>query len=294
MTTRACSESETARAVLRLATGRPDAQIWRIDKPEAGRQANLVRVSSTGEAIWRNHRKVIVKIFRSPPVEARPQLDRQFESLSVLYAALNGRCVDGWKVFIPEPLYICYAHSALVMSVVPGRPLSSWLEEDVLPTCIFRELPGALILAMRALWSAGSLHGDLTFDNILCDADGFRFSLVDPGLRTICTFGDQGGLWSSLSHDLAHTLFDLSISLLGSLGQPAVHRRKWAFVDALVRECVGYTGMPQLSLMELESCIRQHIEAIGSNFHQTLRKQIGLRRSARFFAEFTERRVAML
>lgn len=286
-------DNDLVRAVLHLATGRPVTPTWLIEKPEAGLQANLVSVSSSGEAICGNHHKVVVKIFKSTPSEAKIQLDRQFDSMSLLHAALNGRSANGWKVCIPEPLHVCYTHSALIMSVVPGRPLSSWLEEDVVPTSIFQELPGALVLALRSLWSGGDLHGDLTFDNILCDADGYRLSLVDPGLRTICTFGNQGGnAWSSLSHDLAHTLYDLSISFSGSLGQPTAYRRKWAFTDALVRECIQRVGVPQQSLEELESCVRQHILALGSNIHQALRKQIGLRRSARFFAKLMQEKSA--
>lgn len=278
-------DSDAVRAVLRLATGKPDAQAWQIDKPEAGRQANLFRVSSCGAPIWDSHHAVFVKIFRSTPSQSEPQLRRQFDSLLLLHMALNGRCANGWKVCTPEPLYVCYAPPALIMSMVPGRRLSSWLEDDVVPDSIFRALPGALIIALRALWSDGELHGDLTFDNILCDVDGYRFSLVDPGLRTICTLGNEGGAWSSLSHDLAHTLYDLAVSFFGPLSHPIAYRRKWEFTDALVRECVERADVPQQSLAEIRFCVRQHLQALGGNLHQALRKHIGLRRSARFFAE---------
>jgi hypothetical protein len=282
-------DSDAVRAVLRMATGKPDAQNWQFGELEAGLQASLVSVSTQGDPILGSHHAMVVKIFKSTPSVAEPRLRRQFNSLLELHAALNGRCANGWTVCTPEPLYVTYAPPALLMSKVPGRRLSSWLEDDVVPDAIFLTLPGALVIALHTLWSGGGLHGDLTFDNILCDVDNYRLSLVDPGLRTICTFGNEGGsAWSSLSHDLTHVLYDLSVSIFGPISHPIAYRRKWAFVDALVRECVDRAEMPQESLAEFQYCVRLHLQALGSSLLHALRKQIGLRRSARFFARLKE------
>ena len=55
------------------------------------------------------------------------------------------------------------------MSITPGERLGSLLEREFqLRPNLRRSLPHALVEAMNHLWSQGELHGDLTFDNILC------------------------------------------------------------------------------------------------------------------------------
>jgi hypothetical protein len=278
-------DNDAARAVLRMATAKSDARNWQFGKPEAGLQANLVSVSTKGDPILGSHRAVVVKVFKSAPPVAESQMRRQINSISELHAALNGRGANGWTVCTPEPLYVTYAPPALLMSMVPGRSLSSWFEDDVVPDDIFLTLPAAIVTALHALWSGGGLHGDLTFDNVLCDVDNHRLSFVDPGLRTICTLGNEcGGACSLSSHDLTHSLYDLSISLFGPISHPVAYRRKWTFVDALVRECVERAEAHQESVEEFQYCLQRHLQALGGSPLQTLRKQIGLRRSARFFS----------
>src|SRR5260370_12801329 len=107
----------------------------------------------------------------------------QFGLLSRLHAALDGRIIDGWKIFVPKPLYICASPLALVMTVVPGRTLILCLGNgDHATSQMLESAPPAIGSAMARRWPSGQLHRDLNFNNILCDIHNKGLAFVNLAL----------------------------------------------------------------------------------------------------------------
>jgi len=95
---------------------------WVIEQLAEGVEANIYRVRCSDHhlPVWQDYRSVAIKLYKpwlSPDIKL---VRRQFESLSCLYAALDGSTINGWKISIPAPLYICESPLALVTSMVTG------------------------------------------------------------------------------------------------------------------------------------------------------------------------------
>ncbi len=239
------------------------------------------------QPVWQNYRNIAIKLYKAAPAPKGELVRRCYKSLARLHTVLNGSNIQGWKVHVPAPLYGCESSAALVMSVVPGRTLSSWLERDDLPCEVRHSLPHAIIAVVNRLWSEGQIHGDLTFDNILCDVGARDLSLVDPGVRTICPFGDDDRTrrWGAPAHDLGHLLHDMGVAILSGMANPIAFQRKRRFAEALVRAFLETIGSPeerQSHLDEISLCTRLHLMALGAGWfsllglYQKLQSQVGL------------------
>jgi O-antigen/teichoic acid export membrane protein/tRNA A-37 threonylcarbamoyl transferase component Bud32 len=263
---------------------------WVIEQLDQGLQADIyaVRCPDLGRPTLETYRSVAIKLYKPGALPDVELVRRQFESLSRLHAALNGSNVRGWKISIPAPLYICASPVALVMSTIPGKTLSSWLEHGDLSREVLDSLPHAVIAAVNRLWSIGQVHGDLTFDNILCDVGARDLSFVDPGMRTVCPFQDDlTSRWRPPAHDLAHTLYDVGVSVLTTLVDPMAFRRKRSFAENLVRAFIATIGASderRSQLEEIRACAGLHLMTLGGGpyplrkVYQRLQRQVGLRR----------------
>src|SRR5882724_4534908 len=263
---------------------------WVIEQLAEGIEANIYRVRCSDHhlPVWQDYRSVAIKLYKpwlSPDIKL---VRRQFESLSWLYAALDGSTINGWKISIPAPLYSCESPLALVTSMVTGKPLSSWLEHGNMPPEVFQSLPHAIIAAMNRFWSNGLLHGDLTLDNILCDVGARNLSFVDAGRRRTCSFDDDlSSRWEPPSHDLAHMLYDTAVSVLSTIVSPVACFRKRMFAEGVVRafvETIGSLEARRSQLEEIRACARLHLMALDRvswslrGLYQMLQRQIGLLR----------------
>jgi tRNA A-37 threonylcarbamoyl transferase component Bud32 len=263
---------------------------WVIEQLAEGVEANIysVRCSDHHLPVWQDYRSVAIKLYKpwlSPDIKL---VRRQFESLSCLYAALDGSTINGWKISIPAPLYICESPLALVTSMVTGKPLSSWLDHGNVRPEVLQSLPHAIIAAMNRFWSNGLLHGDLTLDNILCDVGARNLSFVDAGRRRTCSFDDDlSSRWEPPSHDLAHMLYDTAVSVLSTIVSPVACFRKRMFAEGVVRafvETIVSLEARRSQLEEIRACARLHLMALdrGSwslrGLYQMLQRQIGFLR----------------
>jgi len=263
---------------------------WVIEQLAEGVEANIYRVRCSNHhlPVWQDYRSVAIKLYK-PWLSPDVKLVRcQFELLSRLYAALDGSTINGWKISIPAPLYICESPLALVTSMVTGKPVGSWLDHGNMPPEVFQSLPHAIIAAMNRFWSNGLLHGDLTLDNIVCDVGARSLSFVDAGRRRTCSFDDGlSSRWKPPSHDLAHMLYDTAVSVLSTIVSPLACFRKRRFAEGVVRafaETIGSLEARRSQLEEIRACTRLHLMALDRvswslrGLYQLLQRQIGLLR----------------
>jgi O-antigen/teichoic acid export membrane protein/tRNA A-37 threonylcarbamoyl transferase component Bud32 len=277
-------------AVLQRLTHGRDPNDWVIERIDEGLQADIyaTRRRDYRGPVLKTYSSVAIKLYKPAAPLDLELVRRQFESLSRLHAALNGSRVHSWKISIPTPICVCDSPLALVMLVVPGKTLSFWLEHGSLPCEVLCSLPDVIIAAMNRLWSIGQVHGDLTFDNILCDIRARDLSFVDPGMRTICPLRDDlTARWTPPAHDLAHMLYDVGTSVLSALVNPVAFFRKQAFAESLIRAFIATIGPSKekrSQLEEIRACVWVHLMGLGAGSHslrkvyQRLQRQVGLRR----------------
>ncbi|MEH2537177.1 MULTISPECIES: polysaccharide biosynthesis C-terminal domain-containing protein [unclassified Bradyrhizobium] len=260
---------------------------WIIEKLAEGVEASIYHVQCSDHhlPVWQDYCSVVIKLYK-PWLSPDVKLVRcQFELLSRLHTALDGSAINGWKISIPTPVYICESPLALVTSRVTGKPLGSWLDHGNMPPEVFQSLPHAIIAAMNRLWSNGLLHGDLTLDNILCDVGARSLSFVDAGRRRTCSFDDDlSSRWEPASHDLAHMLYDAAVSVLNTIVSPVACARKRRFAEGVVLafvETIGSLEARGSQLEEIRACVRLHLMALDSvswsprGLYQMLQRQIG-------------------
>ena len=78
----------------------------------------------TSNRSGKHYRSLVIKLYKPAAAPNVELVRRQFEALSRLHAAVDGRIINGWKISSPAPLYVCASPLALVMTMVPGRTLS--------------------------------------------------------------------------------------------------------------------------------------------------------------------------
>jgi tRNA A-37 threonylcarbamoyl transferase component Bud32 len=276
-------------AVIQRLTRGLSANDWVVDRFDRGLEADLyaLRSAAPHPPVLETYRSIAIKLYK--PESADIELvHREFQLLAWLHAALDGGDIDGWKLSVPLPLEVCESPVALVMSVVPGKTLNLWLESGELRRELLHSLHYAIIAAANKLWSIGQVHGDLTFDNILCDIETCDLSFVDPGIRTICPFqNDPTGRWKPPAHDLAHMLHDVGASVLTTLLNPRAFGRKRRFAEGLVQEFIAKIGQVEerrSQLEEIRACAQLHLMTLGSGrlslrrVYHRLQRQVGLLR----------------
>jgi O-antigen/teichoic acid export membrane protein/tRNA A-37 threonylcarbamoyl transferase component Bud32 len=235
---------------------------------------------------WRVPGAIVVKLYRHNASPDIASVRQQFDSLIRVRAALNGTTLDGWTVLVPMPHYLCETPLALVTSLVTGRPLSHLLEQRTLPRDVAELLPRVIVAAMSRLWSRGQLHGDLTFDNILCDIDSRTLAFVDPGLRRLCPLNKPlSDRWHPSSHDLAHLLYDVEVALLSNIADPTAFQCKRKFAAKLACEVlrtVHGVKEKRRRLQELADCTRLHLTGLPQHtqswpgVYRVIQRELGL------------------
>jgi tRNA A-37 threonylcarbamoyl transferase component Bud32 len=261
---------------------------WIIETLGEGDQANVHSVRPQNRQwIWQTHRTLVIKLYKpelAPKVEA---VRRQFEALSRLRVALHGQTINGWKISTPAPLFVCVSPLALVMTMVPGRPLTSLLDDaDNVTPEVLDSVPRAVVAAMERCWSAGQLHGDLNFDNILCDIANRGLSFVDLGLPTNSLLFDDDvpRRWYPASYDLAYMLYDTGTRVKSTIGNPKARLRQQLFAESILRafiETIGPFEEKQRLLDEIEACVRVFLKSLRPSSPRELWRMIVKKIAAR-------------
>lgn len=280
--------------VFRQFTKSSNERSWAIEQLGEGGQAHAFVIRSLDQQpVWRTHGSLVIKLYKPAAAQNSEMVGEQFDMLSRLNAALDGRIIDGWKIFVPKPLYICASPLALVMTVVPGRTLSLCLGNgDHATSEMLESAPRAIGSAMEGYWSTNSSrrYGELCFDNILYDAAVKSLSFIDPGGPDVSLHCDVTGRWYPASHDLAYLLYDTAANVRGTLGNPRARLRKQIFTENLLRAFVETIGPPkekQSLLDEIDLCAQAHVRQIGRSlsprglWHVVLR-QVASRRIDKF------------
>jgi O-antigen/teichoic acid export membrane protein len=263
------SSSAAVTRVLQQFTQSSKDRGWVIEQLDEGVQAKVYAVRSQNrQPIWQTYGDLVIKLYKP---EAAPNVElvrAQFDSLSRLHAALNGRTINGWKTYTPAPLYVCESPLALVMTVIPGAMLGLCLEtgDNVTPE-ILESVPRAVVAAMETCWSMGQLHGDLHFDNILCDIVNRELSFVDLGVPANSFFlcDDVTKRWYPASHDLAFMLFNTVVRVKSTVGKPGARLRQQMFAESVLRvfiETIGPFEEKQWLLDEIHAGARAHLKSL--------------------------------
>lgn len=233
-------------------------------------QAEIYAVQSQDRQLIRHrHQSVAVKLYRRERAPHAALVQAEFESLSRLHAALSGRAIHGWSIHTPAPLYICESPLALVMTVVPGTPLSSLLltSDNILPE-VLEAAARAVLGAMQTFWSMGRLHGDVSLDNILCDIVSKDLSFIDLG-GPVRSFYRSDYItrrwkrWYPASHDLAYMLFDATVRGQRTFVQPGFDSQQQMFAENVLRafiETVHPCEERKRLLDEIRACAQAHLK----------------------------------
>jgi hypothetical protein len=252
--------------VLQHLTQRAKDRGWVIETLGEGFQAHVYAVRSQNQQpIWQTHRALVIKLYK-PVAEQNFQLVRdQFESLSRLHAAVNGSVIDGWKIFVPAPLYLCKSPLALVMTMASGRNLDWCLQagDNITPE-VLESAPRAIAAAMKEYWLFGHPYGELKIGNMLCDIMAREISFVDPGVRHDSLFRhDVTKRWYPASRDAAYLLYDVGVEV--TIGNHSACMRKELFTDGILRaviEAVDPIEEKQQLLNEIEACVQGHLKML--------------------------------
>ena len=255
--------------VIENLTGSADAARLAITRLGEGDHSNVYAVrSANGQPIWRDRRDFVVKLYKPETGLTVEMVQEQFDSLARLHAALDGRSAVGWTISTPEPLHICEAPLALVMTAVSGKKdlrASAAADEDLTPG-VLDELGRAFVAGMQDCWSHGHMHGDLALQNILYDIKAKQLSFIDPGTRECCAVcNDPANHWQPAALELGHILRDLGTDVRDLVGNPIARLRRQVFVESALRAYIEKlpTRDDKLrALDELEICARIHLSKV--------------------------------
>jgi O-antigen/teichoic acid export membrane protein len=244
-----------------------------VERLNEGAQAHVFAVRSQDhQPIWQTHRSLVVKLYKPEAAPSVELVRAQFHSLSRLDTALVGCTINGWKISIPEQLYLCESPLAVVMSMVPGRKLDLCLEmpDSVVPE-VLESAACAVAAAMARYWSTGQLYGELSFTNILCDFVARRLSFVDAGMPTNSfRCNDISNRWYPASHDLAYMLFYVArCGLKRDIGNPGARLRKEMFIESALLASIQTIGQPdekQSLLDEIRACARGRLKKLDQSW----------------------------
>jgi O-antigen/teichoic acid export membrane protein len=273
--------------VLQQFTQSSESEAWVIEQLNEGAQASIFVVRRRdGRPIWQTHSNVAVKLYKPAAWQSVEVVHGQFDSLSQLYARLNDSTISGWKIYSPDPLYQCERPLALVMTMVPGRSLNSFLETaDQVTIAELESIAHAVGAALERYWLIDSqLHGDLNFDNILCDVVARSLSFVDPGVvenTALCNGVSRD--WYPASRDLAYLLFDTSVSLKKTIGNPAARRRQEWLLERVLRafmKGIVPAGKKHCLLDEIQACVQMQLKGLRVSWSPRGMWRLFLKRTA--------------
>jgi O-antigen/teichoic acid export membrane protein len=251
--------------VLEELTQNANASNWTIETLGEGFEAYVYAVrSQSQQLIWQTHRALVIKLFK-PTTPNFEWVREQFESLCRLHQALDGRSINGWKIFVPAPLYLCKSPLALVMTAVPGSKLESCLQTgNNIPSDVLESAPRAIAAAMKGYWSFGRPYGELNLSNILCDIASKVISFIDSGVRENSPlFIDMSTRWSPAARDIAYLLFEAGTTM--TIGHHAARKRKQIFIDRMLQAFIGMDESfeeKRLLLKEIEACAEARLKTL--------------------------------
>jgi tRNA A-37 threonylcarbamoyl transferase component Bud32 len=233
-----------------------------------GDHSNVYSVESKDQRpIWREYRNLVVKLYK-PETATIELADAQFDSLSRLHSALDGRTVNGWKISTPKPLHVCKSPLALVMTGVSGKKdlKSCAATDDDLAPEVLQALARAIVAALEQSWSRGQLHGDLALQNILYDIQAKNLSFIDPGTRECCSVcNDVTTRWRPAALELGHVVRDLGTDVRDVIGNPVARFRRQIFVESALQafiETIGPLQEKQRALDEIRACAHAHLSKV--------------------------------
>jgi O-antigen/teichoic acid export membrane protein len=239
---------------------------WEISRLGQGTHALVYEVRSKGRA-WslQAQSSLVIKLFKPAAALSVEMIHAEFQALSRFSSLLDGRLVFGWKIAVPKPLNVCGPPFALVMTRARGTDLDAWTAtgEDLTPE-ILDEMARVTARAMQEAWAVGQLHGDLSLQNIMCDAEAKCLSFIDFGTRESCTIcnGDAGAKWKPAIRDIAHTLFDVGTDVKRSIGNRSARSRRQAFAKSMLQEVLDSLPTPEHKrklLDETADCTNVHL-----------------------------------
>ena len=238
---------------------------WTVETLGEGFEAHVCAVRSQNRRpIWQTHRALVIKLFK-PTTPNFEWVREQFECLSRLNEAVDGRIIYGWRIFAPAPLYLSGLPLALVMTAVPGKTLECCLQtgEDVSPD-VLESAPRAIAAAMKGYWSSGRPYGELNLRNMLCDMAKREISFIDSGVREKSQlFTETTRRWSPVARDLAYLLFEAGTTM--TIGNRGARRRKQIFTDRMLRAFIetadSFEGK-RLLLTEIEACVDARLKTL--------------------------------
>lgn len=254
---------------LREFTGFADNSHWKITRIGEGLHAEIFLMQSNGLPIWHGHSALVAKLFKPPGASGTDlnlqTLQAQFNSLSNLHAALHGREINGWKVFIPYPLYIHTSPLALAMTEVPGRHIDTYASKKIaLTSRDLLDAARAFVATMQQYWSEGRCHGDLGVHNVLFDIETKKISFIDPGTLESCPIcNDCTGPRFPTVLDLAHTLYDVTLDVSDLVGAQTMRLYKENFVEYVLHvviENIGSAEEKRRLLNEIWRSVQQHLD----------------------------------
>jgi O-antigen/teichoic acid export membrane protein/tRNA A-37 threonylcarbamoyl transferase component Bud32 len=259
----------SALQVLHELTQTSDSDRWAITRLGEGDHATVYAVQCTDRhPIFRTYDNLVIKLYKPEAALSSDLVDAQFDSLSRLHAALDGRTVNGWKISTPKPIHVSRSPPALVMTAVAAtKDLKSCAaaDDDLTPE-LLDSLGRAFTAAMHECWSRGQLHGDLALQNILYDIPGKNLSLIDPGTRECCRVcNDLTQGWSPAVLELGHILRDLGTDVRDMIGNPIARLRRQIFAESALRaflETIGPFAEKRRTLDEIQACARYHLSQV--------------------------------
>jgi O-antigen/teichoic acid export membrane protein len=251
--------------VLGAFTGNPDDVRCEIKRIGEGDYATVYSVQSeTHQAVSLTHPNLAIKMYKSDVGINLTTLNAQFEALSQLYMALDGRSVFGWAISIPKPLFICRTPLALVMTKLTGKDLESYTSADyALSRKALYEIGRTVAAAMNGYWAQGKIHGDFAFRNILVQIPDKSISFLDPGTpESCCVCNSDTKHWDPAILDLAHVLWDLGTHLRETIVNPTTYLRRQVLADSLFSaylETIATAQDKQRQLDFIEACTLAHL-----------------------------------
>ena len=250
--------------VLKEFTGSSAGEHWKASRMGEGDHAVVHLIQSQDQQpIWRDHRSLVVKLYKREAALDLQMVAAQFDSLAKLHAALDGRTLHGWSIATPRPLYLCKSAPALVMTTVPGQHIDFYpgTEEGA---------PERLAAAARAFtavleegWSRGHVHGDLGLRNVLFDFRRNIVSFIDPGTLEscpVCNSAEQSTRPAAL--DLAHLLCEVATDVTDIMGNSAARVRRQIFVESALElffERLRFSEARRQVSDEIWACSEAHL-----------------------------------
>ena len=228
------SDASTARLVIRQLSQSIPAEGLTVTALGFGGHANVVAVrSADSRPVWRERQSVALKLYKPQARQSAEKIRAQFDLLAGQHSALDGRVVDEWKIFVPEPLAISGAPQAIVMTEIPGKDVYSWLSGEGAPAPESMDtIARAIIGALKYGWDIGLSHGDLALRNILCDVETKAISFIDFGAGENCLA--RHAPRPAAIGDLAHMLSDVLTDVKSTFFSPAKYARQSAFMSLVI------------------------------------------------------------